>query len=168
MGKPWIVELLKYLNPRVENSKQTTHIEKVARHVAAVALLVPVGPLVAGLVQVAGQAAVVAVPVGTLVGQVAWSATEEAGHHLLLKHTHTHKHGRVSSFSHPCRSAYELCSQSDTDFGLGAVLGEVSGLVAVPALDGLVGVVSVCHARQGRPGSLLFVVNLSLKHTHSK
>lgn len=56
-----------------------THIEEVSRHAAAVALLVPVRSLAARIVEVSRQAAVVAVPVGTLAHQVAWGAAKEAG-----------------------------------------------------------------------------------------
>lgn len=56
-----------------------THVKEVSRHVAAMALLVPKRSLAAGLVEVPGQAAVVAVPVGTLTDGVAWGGTKEAG-----------------------------------------------------------------------------------------
>lgn len=73
----------------------------MSRHVAAVALLVPIGSLAAGLVEVPGQAAVVAVLVGTLPGGVARGATEEAGRQLLhtditlgvISHPPTHQDG---------------------------------------------------------------------------
>ncbi len=57
-------------------------------HAAAMALLVPVRSLGAGIVQVPGQATVVAVLVGTLIGRVSLGAAKEAGQHLLNKHTH--------------------------------------------------------------------------------
>lgn len=56
-----------------------THVEEVSRHVAAVALFVPVRSLAAGVVEVSRQAAVVAVPVGTLAHHVARGAAQEAG-----------------------------------------------------------------------------------------
>lgn len=56
-----------------------THVKEVSRHVAAVALLVPKRSLAAGPVEVPGQAAVVAVLVGTLTDGVAGGATKEAG-----------------------------------------------------------------------------------------
>lgn len=56
-----------------------THVEEVSRHAAAVALFVPVRSLAARIVEVSRQAAVVAVPVGTLAHQVARGATKEAG-----------------------------------------------------------------------------------------
>lgn len=87
-----------------------TSVKEVPRHAAAMALFVPVCSLTAGIIEVPRQAAVVAVPIGTFIGQVAWVATKEAGWRL---------------------------------FGLRAVLGEMSGLVAVSTLDVLVGVVSV-------------------------
>lgn len=60
------------------------------RHAAAMALFVPVRSLAAGIVEVPGKAAVVAVLTGTLAGQVAWGTTQEAGRQLL--HTHIHIH----------------------------------------------------------------------------
>lgn len=59
------------------------------RHVAAMALFVPICSLVAGLVEVPGQAAIVAVLIGTLTERVAWVATKVAGRQLLHTHTHT-------------------------------------------------------------------------------
>lgn len=51
------------------------------------ALFVPVWSLAAGLVQVPGQATVVAVLVGTLTDKVSRGATKEAGRHFLHIHT---------------------------------------------------------------------------------
>lgn len=55
----------------------------------------------------------------------------------------------------------QLC----TDFGLRAVLGEMSVLVAVPTLDVLTRVVSVRHPLHRYPVTLVFVIDPSLKHT---
>lgn len=117
------------------------------RHAAAMALFVPVCSLTAGIIEVPRQAAVVAVPIGTFIGQVAWVATKEAGWRLLHTHKHRYTHYTASRFkclySSVCISCTCRCALSGTDFGLRAVLGEMSGLVAVSTLDVLVGVVSV-------------------------
>lgn len=67
-----------------------THVKEVSCHAAAMALFVPVRFLAAGVVDVSRQAAVVAVLIGTLTGQVAWGATKEAGCQLLHTHTQTY------------------------------------------------------------------------------
>lgn len=55
----------------------------------------------------------------------------------------------------------QLC----TDFGLRAVLGEMSVLVAVSTLDVLTRVVSVRQPLHQYPATLVFVTDPSLKHT---
>lgn len=116
-----------------------------------------------------GHAAVVAVLIGTVTGQVAWGATKEAGRQLLHTHTHIYTHNTVSSFTYlyssVCISCTCYCAQSGTYFGLRAVLGEMAGLVAVSTLDGLVSVVSVWHPLRRYPGTLVSVIDPSLKHT---
>lgn len=62
------------------------------RHVAAMALFVPIRSLAAGLVEVSGHAAVVAVLIRTLTDGVPWDATKEAGQQLLYTNTQTHTH----------------------------------------------------------------------------
>lgn len=47
-------------------------------------------------------------------------------------------------------------------FGLGAVLGEMPGLVAVSTLDVLAGIVSVRQPLDRYPGTFVFVIDLSL------
>lgn len=80
-------------------------------------------------------------------------------------HTHIHTY-TVSSFTYlyssVCVSCTCYCAQSGTDFGLWAVLGEMSVPVAVSTLDVLASVVSVWHALHC---SLVFVIDPSLKHT---
>lgn len=47
-----------------------THVKEVSLHATAMALLVPVSFLTAGVVQVTRMATVIAVPIGTFTGQV--------------------------------------------------------------------------------------------------
>lgn len=56
-----------------------TGIKEVSSHAAAMALLVPVGPLTAGAVQMSRKSTVVAVLIETLTCYVAHIGTEEAG-----------------------------------------------------------------------------------------
>lgn len=59
----------------------------MSRHAAAVTLFVPVRSLAARLVEVPGQAAVVAVLIWTVTDHVARGAAKEAGRQLLQTHT---------------------------------------------------------------------------------
>ena len=85
-------------------------------------------------------------------------------------HTHTDNTDSRFTFlySSVCISCTYYCVVSGTDFGLRAALGEMSMLVAVSTLDTLGGVVSVWQTLNHYPGTLVFVIDLSLKHIHSK
>lgn len=83
--------------------------------------------------------------------------------------THAHTHIYIDPHTCCCFALYShqgftSCEHvlSGTDFGLGAGLGEMSGLVAVSTVDILAGVVSVWHTRVYHPGTFVFVVYLRL------
>lgn len=138
-----------------------TYIKEVSSHAAAMTHLVPIGSLGTRIVEVARQAAVVTVLTGALSGKVAVGSTKEAGHQLLFSPKDT---THISS-SRPSWEMSGIWINVVTDLRRRAVLGKMSILVAVSALDILACVISVWHLRNNCPCTFVFVIDLSLKHS---
>lgn len=140
-----------------------TYVKEVSGHAAAMTHFVPIGSLGTRIIKMARQAAVVAVLIGALNGEVALGATKEAGRQPLF----TEKDKTHISLTRLSWEMSWMWIYVSTDFRRRAVLGKMSILVAVPALDILACVVSVWHLRNNCPRIFFFVIDLSLKHnTH--
>lgn len=82
-------------------------------------------------------------------------------------YTHTHRQGSSLIYlcSSVCISGQWCCAASGTDFGFGAVLGEMSSLVAVSTAHVFASIVSVGHPLHPYRGTFVFIIDLSLEHT---
>lgn len=110
-------------------------------HVASIAMFVPIGLLPAGFEAVSRKSTVVTVFVETCFGHVSFHTTEVT--HQQLLRTYTKTHCWCIYIYAVWTSQMNNCAIRRTNFALGTVLGEMTGLVAVSAADTLLGEVSV-------------------------